>query len=230
MSKKIYLSPERRPAPHGPYFGHPGVWEHDVTVRIAEKTAAALRRCGYAVRIAAAEDPLRQRVAEGIAWGADYYLPIHTNASSSTTAEGKAQGPEVLAYGAPGGVSWRACQMTYDALMELYPRKTARGVRQNTTFYEINKTPMLSVYPELAFHDNGADADWLLRNEGPIAEALTRAVCRWFGTGYRPPQESAAETAESAARRAALEADRDRWQGLYRSLKEQITALAASLE
>ena len=96
MSKKIYLSPERRPAPHGPYFGYPGVWEHDVTVRIAEKTAAALRRCGYAVRIAAAEDPLRQRVAEGIAWGADYYLPIHTNASSSTTAEGKAQGPEVL--------------------------------------------------------------------------------------------------------------------------------------
>ena len=44
MSKKIYLSPERRPAPHGPYFGHPGVWEHDVTVRIAEKTAAALCR------------------------------------------------------------------------------------------------------------------------------------------------------------------------------------------
>ena len=29
--KKIYLSPERRPAPHGPYFGYPTLFEHDVT-------------------------------------------------------------------------------------------------------------------------------------------------------------------------------------------------------
>ena len=40
--KKIYLSPERRPAPHGPYFGYPTLFEHDVTTSIAQKTAAAL--------------------------------------------------------------------------------------------------------------------------------------------------------------------------------------------
>lgn len=185
--KKIYLSPERRPAPHGPYFGYPTLFEHDVTTSIAQKTAAALTRCGFSVKMAPPAATVRFRVAEAISWQADYYLPIHTNASSATPREGSARGPEVLAYGRPGGISWRACQMTYEELMAIYPAATTRGVRQNTTFYEINSTPMLSVYPELAFHDNGADAQWLVENQGAIAEALCRGVCRWFGVEYTAP-------------------------------------------
>lgn len=209
MSKKIYLSPERRPAPHGPYYGFAGVYEHDVTSEIAEKTAGALVRCGFSVQTAAPAATLRQRVAQAVAWGADYYLPIHTNAATATLREGTARGPEVLAYGEPGGISWRACQMTYEALMEIYPGKTDRGVRKNTTFYEINSTPMLSVYPELAFHDNGLDAAWLVQNKQPIAEALTKAVCRWYGVEYLPPQGS------------------DPWQEKYRTLLEKLRTLAA---
>ena len=174
--KKIYLSPERRPAPHGPYFGYPTLFEHDVTTSIAQKTATALTRCGFSVKMAPPAATVRVRVAEAISWQADYYLPLHTNASSATPREGSARGPEVLAYGQPGGISWRACQMTYEELMAIYPAATTRGVRQNTTFYEINSTPMLSVYPELAFHDNGADARWLVENQGEIAEALCRGV------------------------------------------------------
>lgn len=209
MAKKIYLSPERRPAPHGPYFGQPGCYEHDMTTRIAELTADALTRCGFAAKLAQPAATLRQRVAEAILWGADYYLPIHTNASSATLQEGTARGPEVLAYGSPEGVSWRACQMTYEALMEIYPGKTDRGVRSNTTFYEINSTPMLSVYPELAFHDNAADAAWLVENKSAIAEALAKAVCRWYGVSYQPPQTA------------------DPWQQKYRSLLEKLQALLA---
>ena len=44
MTPKIYLSPERRPAPHGSYFGYPNLYEHDVTTAIARKTAEALTR------------------------------------------------------------------------------------------------------------------------------------------------------------------------------------------
>lgn len=207
MSKKIYLSPERRPAPHGPYFGQPGLYEHGVTTEIAELTAEALTRCGFAAKLAQPAATLRQRVAEAVGWGADYYLPIHTNASTATLKEGTARGPEVLAYGNPEGVSWRACQMTYEALMEIYPEKTGRGVRGNTTFYEINSTPMLSVYPELAFHDNAKDAAWLVENKAAIAEALTRAVCRWYGVSYQPPQPA------------------DLWQQKYRTLLEKLQTL-----
>ena len=77
--------------------------------------------------------------------------------------------------------------MTYEELMAIYPAAASRGVRQNTTFYEINSTPMLSVYPELAFHDNGAYAQWLVENQDEIAEALCRGVCRWFGVNYTAP-------------------------------------------
>ena len=204
--KKIYLSPERRPAPHGPYFGYPTLFEHDVTTSIAQKTAAALTRCGFSVKMAPPAATVRVRVAEAISWQADYYLSIHTNASSATPREGSARGPEVLAYGQPGGISWRACQMTYEELMAIYPAATTRGVRQNTTFYEINSTPMLSVYPELAFHDNGADAQWLVENQGEIAEALCRGVCRWFGVNYTAP------TGED-------------WQQRYLSLRQSLQAL-----
>lgn len=103
--KKIYLSPERRPAPHGPYFGYPTLFEHDVTTSIAQKTAAALTRCGFSVKMAPPAATVRVRVAEAISWQTDYYLPIHTNASSATHREGSARGPEVLAYGQPGGIS-----------------------------------------------------------------------------------------------------------------------------
>ena len=206
MSFKIYLSPERRPAPHGPYFGYPSLFEHDVATAIAEKGSTALQRCGFLVKIAPPAATLRVRVAEAIQWQANYYLPIHTNASSSTGKEGTARGPEVLAYGQPGGASWRACQMTYEELMKIYPADTGRGVKTNTTFYEINSTPMLSVYPELAFHDNGADARWLVENQGEIAEALCRGVCRWFGVNYTVP------------------AGED-WQQRYLSLRQSLQAL-----
>ena len=43
---------------------------------------------------------------------------------------------------------------------------------------------MLSVYPELAFHDNGADAIWLVQNKKQIAEALCKSVCDWFNMPY----------------------------------------------
>ena len=76
--KKIYLSPERRPAPHGPYFGYPTLFEHDVTTSIAQKTAAALTRCGFSVKMAPPAATVRVRVEEAISWQADYYLPIHT--------------------------------------------------------------------------------------------------------------------------------------------------------
>ena len=184
MAKKIYLSPERRPNPHGPYWGYAGVYEHDVCCEIAEYCKEALIRCGFEVKIASPNDNMEKRVAEGVSWGANYYMPIHTNAATAKPIEGTAQGPTVLRYGNEGGVSDRACKMVYNQLMAIYPRKTKRGVYTQNAFYEIRMTPMLSVYPELAFHDNGEDAKWLVENKKEIAIALCKGVCQWFNVGY----------------------------------------------
>ena len=181
---KIYLSPERRPQGHGKYWGM-DLYEHDYCVEVARLTAQVLVRCGFEVKVE--EDPdksLERRVLEAIAWGADCYLPLHTNASSNGTKEGTARGPLVLAYGEPDGVSWRACQAVYDRLMELYPDK-GRGVVGGSPFYEIIRTPMLSIYPELAFHDNGQDAAWLVANKSAIAAALAKGLCDWYKMSYK---------------------------------------------
>lgn len=222
---KIYLSPERRPAPHGPYCGYPGLSEHEVCCAIAELTAAALTRCGYEVKVGSPEDDIRHRVAEATAWGADYYLPIHTNASG-TSGQGTAQGPMVLRCGKSGSPSDKACQITYRHLMAIYPRVTQRGVIQNTSFYEIVATPMLSVYPELAFHDNAADARWIVENKAAIAEALCKGVAEYFGTDYIAPHPSV-ESVTAEQYREQLAALQHRADELCRSVTAALQQFTA---
>ena len=178
---KIYLSPERRPAPHGKYWGM-NVYEHDVCVDIAALLASMLTAHGFEVKTADPAKDMAARVKEATAWGANYYMPVHTNANTLGDKEGTARGPLVLAYDHP--MSKSACQMAYDCLMEIYPGN-GQGVRVNKDFYEIIQTPMLSVYPELAFHDNGEDARWLVSNKEKIALALCRGICMWFGVEWQ---------------------------------------------
>ena len=180
MSKKIYLSPERRVAPHGKYWGME-LYEHDFCGDVARRTGKALEQVGFQVKVQ--DDPAltqEARVAEAVKWGADCYLPIHTNASTDGTQQGTARGPLVLAYDHPA--SQAACQAVYEALLKIYPDKgKGRGVQVNRTFYEIIRTPMLSVYPEIAFHDNGDDAKWLAQNPQAIAEALCSGLSAYYG-------------------------------------------------
>ena len=48
---KIYLSPERRSAPHGKYWGY-DAYEHDVCVNIAARMIPLLESCGFEVVLA----------------------------------------------------------------------------------------------------------------------------------------------------------------------------------
>ena len=137
--KKIYLSPGAVPLPR-PLLRLSHLFEHDVTTSIAQKTAAALTRCGFSVKWPRPRPPCVS------VWRKPFPGRLITTSPSTPMPArhpqgGPARGPEVLAYGQPGGISWRACQMTYEELMAIYPAATTRGVRQNTTFYEINSTP-----------------------------------------------------------------------------------------
>lgn len=183
MSKKIYLSPENRPAPHGPYTGYPGIYEHDVCCEIAEYYKAALERCGFVVEIAEPGRSIRSgetRQAYANKHGFDLYSTIHTNAGGGT-------GPTCLYAGAKGSESYKANQMVYEELRKLYPSK--RGIVDGNGYAENNQTSMVSIYPEVAFHDNAKDAKFLVENKKAIGEALCKAVCWYFGVTYVAPKE-----------------------------------------
>jgi len=183
--KKIYLSPENRTRPHGPYTGYPGIYEHDVCCEIAKYYKAALERCGFEVEIAEPSRSIRTgdtRQAYANRHGYDLYSTIHTNAGGGT-------GPTCLYAGGKGSDSYRANQMVYEELCKLYPSK--RGIVDGNGYAENNQTKMVNIYPEIAFHDNPQDARFLVENKKAIGEALCRGVCRYFGVAYQEPQAPA---------------------------------------
>lgn len=184
---KIYLSPERRPAPHGKYWGY-DIYEHDVCADIAARMLPLLGSCGFEVVLA---DP-SMVIADRARWanknGVDYYLAIHTNASTDGTREGTATGTEMLAYQHPEAI--RANQCIYDEVTKLYPSK--RGLKNGNAYTENNFTQMVSAYIEIGFHDNSSDAAWLLSSRQEIAEAITKGVCAYFGIAFHPPEDKPA--------------------------------------
>ena len=93
--RKIYISPERRQAPHGKYWGY-NVYETDICTEIAKMAKPLLERNGFEVIIAPVHLDIHQRSAWANKNGVNYYLPIHTNASTNSTIEGIATGCEML--------------------------------------------------------------------------------------------------------------------------------------
>lgn len=178
MAKKIYLSPENRPGPHGPYAGYAGVYEHDVCTNIADCEKQALERCGFAVTLAEPGSTMAERVTEANRGGYALYQTVHTNAGGGT-------GAECLYYNHPASI--KANQCVYDELTKLYPSK--RGIKDGSGYLENNQTNMVSVYPEIAFHDNEKDARFLVNNVKEIGEALCKGVCAYFGVSYVAPKE-----------------------------------------
>lgn len=181
MSKKIYISPERRPGPHGLYIGYPGVYEHDVCYEIAEYEKVALERCGFFVAIASRPSTMAQRCSESNAGKFDMHQTLHTNGGGGI-------GPECFYYNHTASI--KANQLVYDRLAALYKAKTGivakRGIKNGMHFYENANTNMVSVYPEIAFHDNPTDAKFIVENKREIGESLARGVCDYFGVAYVP--------------------------------------------
>ena len=99
MAIKIYIDQGHNPeAPNGGAEGN-GLREQDITYRVGQELATLLRADGdYEVRLSrptptsalgtSNSTSLRARVEDANAWGADYFISIHTNASSNPDVSG----------------------------------------------------------------------------------------------------------------------------------------------
>ena len=94
MAKKIYISPSDQTENR---YAWGNTNEHAQCQRIAEAEAAALRRSGVEVKLAAFGTTMAQRCAESDAWGADIHSCVHTNAFN-----GKVSGTRMFCYSVPG--------------------------------------------------------------------------------------------------------------------------------
>ena len=170
MAIKIYIDQGHNPQnPNAGAEGN-GLREQDIVYRIGIELAALLRaNPNFEVRLSrptassqlgsSNSESLRLRVNDANSWGADYFISLHTNASSLPAASGV----EAFAYSEPSA----AFSLGEDILREL-SRTTGlknRGMKVRPGLYVLRKTAMPAVLVELGFITNAGDA--ALMNNSP---------------------------------------------------------------
>ena len=178
MAYKIALSPEDRSTntyhPDALYQGR-ATNEREQMRRCADLLEKELVRCGFDVKNMQYGN-MYDRVKDGNDWGADLYIALHTNGFDGTVA-----GTRVHCY--PSDKSRKIGKLIQARIAPLSPGGSDKLV-ESATLYELKATKMAAVLPEFGFHDNLAEAQWLIDNMDAIAAETAQAVCDYFGVTY----------------------------------------------
>ncbi len=186
MAIKIYIDQGHNPVnPNAGAEGN-GLREQNIVYRIGQELATLLRQSGnYEVRLSrptadtqlgtSNASSLRIRTNDANAWGADYFLSLHTNASELAAATGS----EAFVF-ALGGV---AAALATDILAALQAETGLpnRGVFARPTLYVLKRTNMPAILLELGFITNARDAR--LMNEQPrlFARGIYEGIVAYTG-------------------------------------------------
>ena len=185
MSKKVYISPSDQVS-NAYAWGNTN--EHAQCQRIAEAEAAALRRSGVEVKLAAFGTTMAQRCAESDAWRADIHNCVHTNA-----ANGKVMGTRMFCFAIPGK-GYDACKAVFAELAPLSPG-TSENI-QKASYYEVRVPNAPSVYCECEFHDTIQGARWIVEHTTDIGEAIAKGLCKYLGVTYVPTKQESPKPAQ----------------------------------
>lgn len=166
---KVYLSPSNQPR-NMCALGHS---EKSHCEELVQKMLPMLAQRGIEYKVRG-EGSLTKHINEATAWGADLYVPIHTNAASGT-----ARGTRFGFY--PGRQdSADACLTFKKNWVKIYPLPD-RVKTCTYTFAEAKSPKCPSVYCETIFHDNRADAEWFHANMDRIAQNFVESISELLG-------------------------------------------------
>ena len=175
---KIYLSPSSQWGNTYSYGKHN---EAEICGQIAKYAAIALERNGYEVKVGNNDDwGMAERTKESNNWGADFHIPIHTNAGG---------GEGTVVFASSVSANNKYVKEVYNALAEVSPGKD-RNVRVNDGLYEVNMTTAVCIYTETEFHDDAKLAEWIVKNVEVIGEAIAKGFCNADGKTYKSASET----------------------------------------
>lgn len=174
MAKKIYLSPSEQP---DNVYAYGNTNEKVQCRKISAVAEEALKRNGFEV-INATATSLAVRCAEANNWGANLYVPIHTNAFN-----GKVSGTRLFCY-STSGEGYKACKAVYDVLAPLTPGKS-ENITTRPELYEVKNPLAPTVYIEVDFHDVPDVAKWIIEHTEEIGEAICKGICNHYGVTYK---------------------------------------------
>lgn len=185
MAKKIFISPSNQT---DNAYAYGNTTEAIQCGRIAAALKASLDRCGFETKLMH-YDTMASKVVAANNWGADLYMPIHTNAFNGQTA-----GTRMFAYDT-SGAGYKACQAIFKYLAPLTPG-TSENIKAYPALYEIKTPDAPTAYTEVDFHDKPTVAKWIIEHPTEIGEAICHGVCDYFGYTYvtAKSEESKAET------------------------------------
>ena len=186
MAIKIYIDQGHNPQnPNAGAEGN-GLREQDIVFDVGIELAELLRQNGnYEVRLSRPTadtvigttntTSLRQRVADANAWGADYFISIHTNASDNPSATGV----EAFSYSRPS----RAFSLGEDIVEELSEATGLRdrGMKVRPGLYVLRRTNMPAVLVEIGFISNPSDAALMDSDPALFARGIYNGIVEFIG-------------------------------------------------
>ena len=186
MAIKIYVDQGHNPVnPNAGAEGN-GLREQDITYRVGQELAALLRADpAYEVRLSrptadtqlgtSLNSSLQARVSEANAWGADYFISLHTNASEIRSATGT----EAFVYSRTG----EAYSLAQDIVRGVtdVTGLPDRGTFVRSGLYVLRKTAMPAVLVELGFITNPGDAALMDQNPQLFAQGVYQGIRNYTG-------------------------------------------------
>ena len=187
MAKKVFIDPGHGGGSPGAVYGDRV--ERDDCLRLALAAGALVGAQGVEVRYSRITDvdpPLAERCAAANAWGADYYLSLHRNSFTDSSANGAEAW--IWSGCAPGGSTWKKAEVLLDGVCAATGFRD-RGVRLGAPSYRdfaVNRdTDMDSCLLECGFISSPADNRIFDDRFGALAEAIARGLCAAVGVEYR---------------------------------------------
>lgn len=185
MPIKVYIDQGHNPVnPNAGAEGN-GLREQDIVYEIGVRLAAILRNAGIETRLSrptpqtqlgtSNASSLAARVNDANSWGADYFISLHTNASTSPSASGS----EAYVY--------RLGSTAYELAVDIVEQLTAltggrnRGVFARPSLYVLRKTKMPAVLVELGFITNAYEARQMSENPALYASGVANGIFEYLG-------------------------------------------------
>lgn len=117
---------------------------------------------------------LAERVNAANTWPADYFISIHSNASTNPAANGS----EVYVY-RDSGAAYELAGDVLENMVEAVGTKD-NGVRTNPSLYVLRKTTMPAILVELGYITNAEDAEKLQNNQSEFANGIYQGILEYF--------------------------------------------------
>lgn len=178
----LFLSPSVQE--YNPYVNGLGSEEYYMNL-IADAMEPYLIASGISFTRNNPNDTLSQSIALSNAGNYDFHLALHSNAAPPNLS-GQIQGPDIYYY-STSSEGRRAAQIFEENLKVIYPNPSLVNTVANTTLAELRLTRAPANLIELAYHDNFADAMWIINNINLIARTLVLSLTEYFGIPFVEP-------------------------------------------